>query len=494
MKSVSTMADLLAPLQLRPELGLRDVVGVTADSRTVVPGTLFFALPGSKVDGLDYAEAAVAAGACAVVADRDPGRDLGVPVILADSTRGGARAALAHAAARYFGLQPATTVAITGTSGKTSVSVFTRQIWDELGHPAASLGTIGVVSRGGKAYGALTTPDPVTLQKTLAELAQDGITHCAMEASSHGLDQHRLDAVTIAASAFLNLSRDHLDYHATMEAYFAAKMRLLIELTPRGAPVVVVSADTWGKRAAATARDSGHWLITVGNGDDDVAIRSIMRSAEGQQLTVDFFGDRENVRLPLVGDFQAMNALAAAALCVATGSAPQAVLAALAKLKGVPGRLETVGFIGSSTVVVDYAHKPEALETALAALRPYAPGRVICVFGCGGDRDAGKRPIMGAVASERADVVIVTDDNPRSESAAAIRAAILAGAPGAIEIGDRAEAIHAAVDMLADGDLLVIAGKGHEDGQIVGDRTLPFSDRDVAQAAIAARLQRETQL
>jgi UDP-N-acetylmuramoyl-L-alanyl-D-glutamate--2,6-diaminopimelate ligase len=334
----------------------------------------------------------------------------------------------------------------------------------------------------------------VTLQKTLAELAQDGITHCAMEASSHGLDQHRLDAVTIAASAFLNLSRDHLDYHATMEAYFAAKMRLLIELTPRGAPVVVVSADTWGKRAAATARDSGHWLITVGNGDDDVAIRSIMRSAEGQQLTVDFFGDRENVRLPLVGDFQAMNALAAAALCVATGSAPQAVLAALAKLKGVPGRLETVGFIGSSTVVVDYAHKPEALETALAALRPYAPGRVICVFGCGGDRDAGKRPIMGAVASERADVVIVTDDNPRSESAAAIRAAILAGAPGAIEIGDRAEAIHAAVDMLADGDLLVIAGKGHEDGQIVGDRTLPFSDRDVAQAAIAARLQRETQL
>jgi UDP-N-acetylmuramyl-tripeptide synthetase len=482
------LATLLASARLQAPLdaGLAacEATGVTADSRAVRPGMVFFAMAGAKADGVVYAKAAVAAGAVAVVADRPID---GVPTVLADTGAGGTRAALAHAAAAMHPGQPKTTVAITGTSGKTSVSVFTRQIWQHLGIPAASLGTIGVVKPGGAVYGALTTPDPVKLHETLAGLAAEGIQHLAMEASSHGIDQHRLDGVKLAASAFLNLSRDHLDYHHTMRAYFEAKMALLTRLTPKAAPVVVAASGPWGDAARQTALAAGLSLVTVGGQGRDLAIMRARRAHAGQDLTIRAFGATHRLHLPLIGGFQATNALTAAALVMATGSDTAKTLGALPHLAGVPGRLETVGSVAGAPVLVDYAHKPEALESVLATLRPYATGRLISVFGCGGDRDAGKRPIMGKISAEHADITIVTDDNPRSEDPATIRRAILAAAPGAIEIGDRRKAIGEAVAMLKAGDVLVVAGKGHEEGQIVGGITLPFSDHQVARDAIRAQ-------
>src|SRR5229473_1490290 len=394
-----------------PQAEAAVVSGLAVDSRAVKPGDLFFALAGSKTDGARFIDSAIAAGAAAVVGDHPPQGDRRVPFVRTDNPR----RALALAAAKFFPQQPQTIAAVTGTSGKTSVAAFTRQIWQRLGHASASIGTIGLVSPKRTLYGSLTTPDPIALHRQLDEIANDGVTHLAFEASSHGLDQYRLDGVRIAAGGFTNLTRDHMDYHPDVAHYLAAKLRL-------------------------------------------------------------------------VGDFQIENALVAAGLAIGTGSEPKAVFATLELLEGAKGRLERVAERNGAPIFVDYAHKPDALAKALQALRPYAKRKLIVVFGAGGDRDAGKRPLMGAIAAENADSVIVTDDNPRSENPELIRSAILSTAKGAKDIGDRAEAIRTAIAALQPGDALLIAGKGHETGQIVGDRVLPFSDHDAVATALAPRV------
>jgi UDP-N-acetylmuramoyl-L-alanyl-D-glutamate--2,6-diaminopimelate ligase len=454
------------------------IEGLAADSRKTKAGDLFFALPGAAQDGLAYAAEAIENGAAAIVGERAPA--FPAPFVrVAD-----ARAALARAAARFHSRQPACVVAVTGTSGKTSVAAFVRQIWTLSGREAASLGTIGVVSRVLNLYGSLTTPDPIALHQTLDRLAEAGVTHLALEASSHGLDQRRLDGVRLAAGAFTNLSRDHMDYHATRDAYLAAKLRLFCELLAPGAPAVINADSDVAAEVVAAARGRGLRLFTVGARGEALKLTAAERDGFATRIAIVFEGYARSLRLPLPGDFQVSNALVAAGLCLATGSAPDAVFAALERLEGAPGRLERIGDKAGAPVFVDYAHKPDALEKTLAALRPFVAGRLLLVFGCGGDRDRGKRPIMGAIAERDADLVFVTDDNPRSEDPAAIRAAILAAAPRAHEIADRGEAIRAAVAALEPGDALVLAGKGHEMGQIVGQRTLPFSDADVARAAL----------
>jgi UDP-N-acetylmuramoyl-L-alanyl-D-glutamate--2,6-diaminopimelate ligase len=461
------------------QLASREIAGIASDSRKVRPGDAFFAIPGVKDDGLRHAGDALARGAAAIIAEREAPVG-GAPLVrVAD-----ARAALARAAARLFPRQPETIVAVTGTSGKTSVAAFVRQIWASLGREAASIGTIGVVSSSLTAYGALTTPDPILLHQTLDRLAEAGVTHLALEASSHGLDQKRLDGVRLAAGAFTNLSRDHMDYHATLEDYLAAKLRLFRELLPAGAPAVVDADSDIAPHVIDVAHARGLTVVSVGAKGETIRLAAMARDGLSSTLELEFGGRSRRITLPLPGDFQVANALVAAGLCIATHSEADAVFKALPSLYGAPGRLERIGETRGAAVFVDYAHKPDALEKAIAALRPYVRGRVILVFGCGGDRDAGKRPIMGEIATRCANVVIVTDDNPRSENPAAIRAQILAAAPGALEIGDRAEAIRAAIAMLTEGDVLLIAGKGHEIGQIVGDRTLPFSDADQARAAL----------
>lgn len=448
------------------------------DSRGTRAGDVFFALAGAKADGLAFARDAIGRGAVAVVAEAErPGwLDPAISYVRV----GNARRAVALAAARAFPDQPDTIAAVTGTSGKTSVATFTRQIWQGLGFAAASLGTLGVVAPSGAVYGSLTTPDPIELHRTLHALAGEGVTHLCLEASSHGLDQHRLDGVRLKAGGFTNLSRDHLDYHPGMEAYLDAKMRLFRDLVPRGGGAAVWVDTTEGSHVAQVAAE--HELNVLGIGVAGAGIALLARTDEGlgQRLAVEVDGVRHELKLPLVGAFQASNALVAAGLAMLTGASAREVLPQLETLAGVPGRLELVGTRNGAGIFVDYAHKPDALANALDALRPYAAGRLIVVFGCGGDRDRGKRPIMGAIATEKADRVIVTDDNPRGEDPAAIRAAILASAPRAAEIADREEAIGAAVAMAEAGDVVLIAGKGHETGQIIGDRTLPFSDRDVA--------------
>jgi UDP-N-acetylmuramoyl-L-alanyl-D-glutamate--2,6-diaminopimelate ligase len=459
-------------------LGARPIGGLSADSRKTRPGDLFFAIPGAKQDGLAYVEAALEKGAAAIAGERAPA--FSAPFVrVAD-----ARQALAKAAARFFPRQPGCIVAVTGTSGKTSVAAFVRQIWASSGREAASLGTIGVVSRPINLYGSLTTPDPIALHQTLDRLAEAGVTHLALEASSHGLDQKRLDGVRLAAGAFTNLSRDHMDYHATREAYLAAKLRLFRELLAPGAPAVIDADSDAAPEVADAARARGLRLVSVGRRGEALKLTAAEREGFATRIAVAWQGRAYKLRLPLPGDFQVSNALVAAGLCLATGGDPQAVFAALERLEGAPGRLERIGDKAGAPVFVDYAHKPDALEKTLAALRPFVAARLIVVFGCGGDRDAGKRPIMGAIAARDADVVFVTDDNPRSEDPATIRAAILAEAPRAHEIADRGEAIRAAVAALEPGDALLIAGKGHETGQIVGDQTLPFSDAEAARAAL----------
>ncbi len=415
----------------------------------------------------------------AVVSDRV--LDLpGVAVIKAANIR----RALALAAAKFHPRQPATIAAVTGTSGKTSVAAFTRQIWVALGHQAASLGTIGVVSPKGEIYGSLTTPDPIALHKTLDGLAADGVTHLVVEASSHGLDQHRLDGVRVAAGGFTNLSRDHLDYHPDLESYFAAKLRLFEALVLKGGTAVISAENDYAARVAATAKARGLQVMTVGVAGEAIKIVSDAVEGFAQAITLAHGGKTYSVKLPLVGAFQVENALVAAGLAIATGGAPAKVFAALGKLSGAKGRLEMVGEKNGAPIFVDYAHKPDALSKALEALRPYAKARLIAVFGCGGDRDKGKRPLMGKIAVEKADKVIVTDDNPRNENPATIRSEILAAARGAIEIGDRAQAIRAGIADLKGGDVLLIAGKGHETGQIVGSKVLDFSDHDEVAAAL----------
>jgi UDP-N-acetylmuramyl-tripeptide synthetase len=458
-----------------------DATSVTADSRAVAPGALFFALAGSKADGLQFADQALAAGAVAVVGEKAaPPAFAGAAYIqVAD-----ARRSLSVAAAALFPRQPERIVAVTGTSGKTSVADFTRQIFAYCGFAAASLGTIGVVKPGGAVYGSLTTPDPVTLHKTLDALAGEGVTHLAMEASSHGLDQRRLDGVRLTAAGFTNLSRDHLDYHADLDDYLAAKLRLFTELLKVGQTAVVAADGDYAQPVIEACRARGLKLFTVGAKGEGLRLKEARAEGFGLRLDLVFEGRDIAVRLPLAGLFQAENALVAAGLALAAGAPAEKVFAALEILRGAPGRLERVGDRGGAPVFVDYAHKPDALEKALAALRPFARKRLVLVFGCGGDRDAGKRPIMGEIAQRCADAVIVTDDNPRSEDPASIRAQILAAAPGAREIGDRAQAIRAGVKALGAGDLLLIAGKGHETGQIVGGKVLPFSDQDEARAAL----------
>ncbi|MGD9739174.1 MAG: UDP-N-acetylmuramoyl-L-alanyl-D-glutamate--2,6-diaminopimelate ligase [Bauldia sp.] len=458
-----------------------EVVGITADSRAVRPGLLFAALRGAKADGAAFAAAAIAAGAAAILAPTDFALDdPGIPVVRVDDPR----RALALAAARFYPRQPRHLVAVTGTSGKTSVAVFTRQIFEAAGFPAASVGTIGVVAPGRIEPGGLTTPDPVKLHRTLDELAAAGVDHAAIEASSHGLDQHRLDGLRLAAAGFTNLGRDHLDYHPDVEDYFRAKLRLFSEILPEGGTAVVNADSEYAPRVIGAVR-RGARTMTVGEAGEDIRILSARPDGLAQVLALEVFGSRAEIRLPLAGTFQAANAAMAAGLAIAAGIDPATAIAALEKLEGAPGRLDKVGETpDGAAVFVDYAHKPEAIRAALAALRPMTSGRLIVVFGAGGDRDPGKRPLMGAAAAETADIVIVTDDNPRSEEPAAIRRAILAGAPGAIEIAGRAAAIDAAVAMLRHGDVLCVAGKGHETGQTIGDMIFPFSDHEVVREAL----------
>ena len=461
-----------------------EVSGVSADSRTIRPGDMFVAMTGSRTDGARFIEAAAAAGAVVVLAEAERPKTLNPEVAFVRVPN--ARRVLARAAARFYPRQPQTIAAVTGTSGKTSIVAFARQIWQALGHASASIGTVGVVTASREDYGALTTPDPVALHRTLDRLAGEGITHLAIEASSHGLDQHRLDGLRLGLGAFSNLSRDHLDYHSDIEAYFAAKLRLFTELIAPGGIAVINADDPRAERVAAAATARGLAVLRVGRTAHGLAVDAAERDGFAQRLRVSHRGRAFELRLPLVGAFQVENALVAAGLAIASGGEPSAVFAALETLRGAKGRLELVGSHNGAPIFVDYAHKPDALAKALAALRPYAR-RLVVVFGAGGDRDQGKRPIMGAIAAEHADRVIVTDDNPRSEDPAAIRAAILAGAPGARAFGDRREAIRSAVAELAAGDVLLVAGKGHESGQIVGDRVLPFTDHEAVAAALGEK-------
>jgi len=482
-RNLMKLSQLSAVLPGVSDLGDIEIGGIASDSRKIRPGFLFAALQGSKADGAAFAYDAVGRGAAAIVAaDSAELGDAGVPVIrVADPRR-----ALALAAAAFYGRQPATMVAVTGTSGKTSVASFTRQVWAQAGYAAASIGTTGVIAPGREEYGSLTTPDPVALHQLLAELADAGVTHASMEASSHGLDQRRLDGVRLAAGGFTNLGRDHMDYHPTVEEYHSAKMRLFAELLPRSAPAVVFADDPWSQPTIDAARKAGLSVLTVGRKGTFLQLKRVEHERFRQRAEIEIDGFLHEIDLPLAGDFQIANALVAAGLAIASGLAAQPALSALERLTGASGRLELVGTTGEGApVYVDYAHKPDALENVLKAVRPFTTGRVIVVFGCGGDRDRGKRPIMGAIATRLADVAIVTDDNPRSEMPAEIRAAILAAAPGAIEIGDRRQAIRDAVAMLAAGDTLIVAGKGHEEGQTVGEVTLPFSDHAEVRAALA---------
>jgi len=459
--------------------------GLTADSRAVRPGYLFAALAGSRADGIAFVGEAVDRGAACILVAAERAAEVAAPVpVIADPNP---RRRLALMAARFYGAQPATVAAVTGTSGKTSVAAFTRQIWQRLGHRAAALGTLGITGEGLGESLAHTTPDPVALHRALAEIAAAGVDHLAIEASSHGLDQCRLDGVAIAAAAFTNLSQDHLDYHPDAQAYLAAKRRLFeVLLAPGGTAVVNRQAPALAAIAAiCRKRDLG--LLTYGRGEADIALEAIAAAPAGQRLTVATAAGRREIDFPLPGAFQAENALCAAALVHATGTPLGEALAALPHLAGVPGRLQRVATSAAGApVFVDYAHKPDALRVVLETLRAHTPGRLFVVFGCGGDRDRAKRPMMGAIAARLADVVIVTDDNPRSENAAAIRRAILAGCPGASEIGDRAEAIAAAIAEAGPDDLVLIAGKGHERGQIVGDRVLSFDDAEVVRAIVHA--------
>ncbi|MBN9054468.1 MAG: UDP-N-acetylmuramoyl-L-alanyl-D-glutamate--2,6-diaminopimelate ligase [Shinella sp. 65-6] len=450
-----------------------EIGGITSDSRKVRPGDLFVALSGSKADGSAFIADAVARGAAAVVVAEGTSAQAAVPVIPVENPR----RFLALAAARFHGRQPETMVAVTGTAGKTSVASFTRQIWAHAGYAAAMIGTTGVVAPGRNDYGSLTTPDPVSLHALLAELADAGVTHAAMEASSHGLDQSRLDGVKLSAGAFTNLGRDHMDYHPTVEHYMASKMRLFDTLLPKGAPAVIYADDEWSGVAIEAARKAGLDVRTVGRKGDYLTLKRVEHFRHKQTAEIHAGGDIHEVHIPLAGDFQVANALVAAGLALSTGVSASLAMAALEKLIGASGRLELVGHARNGALAyVDYAHKPDALENVLTSVRPFTTGRVIVVFGCGGDRDKGKRPIMGEIATRLADVVIVTDDNPRSEVAEVIRSEIMAAARGATEIGDRAAAIRSAVGMLQSGDTLIVAGKGHEEGQTVGSVTLPFSD------------------
>jgi len=469
-------------------LGDPEIVGLTTDSRTVRPGFLFVALPGTRLDGRRFAGEAVARGAVAILTDRADALELSPECRkrVAIVTDASPQRRLAPLAAHFHGRQPHTIAAVTGTNGKTSVVHFTREIWTAVGYPAASLGTLGLVTADERRPGALTTPDPIALHRDLATLAGHGIEHVAIEASSHGLHQHRLDGLSVAAAGFTNLTRDHLDYHGDMTSYRAAKERLFTALLAPGGPAVLNIDDEEFLHLAAVCRQCGHRLISYGTGPS-ADLRLIFREpdASSQRLVLEVFGLKHELVLPLAGEFQVMNAMTALGLAIATGVPAMVAVGSLARLTGVPGRLQFIAERDDGgAIVVDYAHTPDALATVLAALRPHALGRLIVLFGCGGDRDAGKRPLMGKVAARLADRVYVSDDNPRTERAAEIRRAILAAVPEAVEIGDRRQAIETAIADTGPGDFLVIAGKGHETGQIIGDEIHPFDDASVVREIV----------
>jgi UDP-N-acetylmuramoyl-L-alanyl-D-glutamate--2,6-diaminopimelate ligase len=468
--------------------GDREITGLTADSRAVAPGFLFAALPGVNADGGTFIADAVKKGAAAVLG---PGSVRGriandVAAIIDENPR----QRLAEIAARFYARQPNTVVAVTGTNGKTSIASFVRQIWAQLGQRSASFGTVGVVTDTKTRPLSHTTPDPIEIHRILAELAGEGIEHVAFEASSHGLAQYRVDGVKLKAAAFTNLTRDHLDYHPTFEAYEQAKLRLFSEVLPPDG-VAVVNADSPASEVfAKVAQARGQRLIMVGEAASDLKLVERTPLGDGQKLGVHWNGRSYTIDLPLAGGFQASNALVAAGLVIGLGAEASDVFGALQSIKGAPGRLEKVAKAPSGApIYVDYAHTPDAIETVLQALRPHTSGKLWIVFGCGGDRDPGKRPLMGAAAARYADKAIVTDDNPRTEDPALIRKAVMAKANGATEIGDRAQAIETAIKALGADDVLVVAGKGHESGQIVGKETRPFNDADVARS-VAQRLAR----
>ncbi|MEC9066883.1 MAG: UDP-N-acetylmuramoyl-L-alanyl-D-glutamate--2,6-diaminopimelate ligase [Pseudomonadota bacterium] len=459
----------------------RQVTGFAIDHRKVAPGTVFGAFRGASFNGEDFIPAAVAAGAVAVVARPEVQVEGALHIADAEPRR-----AFARLAAGFFAPVPPTIVAVTGTNGKTSTVEMTRQLWRMAGERAASIGTLGVTTSDESVSTGLTTPDIVTFLSNMSGLAREGITHVAYEASSHGLSQYRNEGLRVSAAAFTNFSRDHLDYHGTMEEYFAAKMRLIDEVVADDATLVAwTGAGEWAGRAIEHARRRQLRVLTVGEQGEDIRLLAHRPTQLGQDLTIAHDGAERTVRLPLIGAYQVANALVAAGLVIATGGAAQATFDALGRLQPVRGRLERAAIApGGAPVYVDYAHTPDALEAAIAALRPHVDGRLIAVFGAGGDRDEGKRAAMGRVAADKADVVIVTDDNPRGEDPAAIRRAVLEGAPGAREVGDRRAAIAEAIAMAGAHDIVLVAGKGHEQGQIIGSgetmRVLPFDDVAVA--------------
>ena len=487
---MNSMAVSLSSLGLTAQGGGNPMVtGLAVDSRAVKEGFLFAALPGARVHGAEFIQYAVRQGAVAVLTDaqgaviaRDVMAQAGVAVVITDAPR----EALSRTAALWFGAQPATMIAVTGTNGKTSVSTFVRQIWIEMGLAAVNLGTTGVEGAW-TAPLAHTTPEPITLHCALAEAAANGITHAAMEASSHGLDQRRLDGVMLKAAGFTNFTQDHLDYHQTFEAYFDAKAGLFARVLPEDGTAVVNIDDPKGVDVVAIAKARGCSVITVGRDGGDLHLTGQRFDATGQDLRFEWRGKTYQKRLALIGGFQAENVLLACGLVIACGGAAADVFDTVPHLTTVRGRMQLAATRDNGgAVFVDYAHTPDAVATALQAMRPHVMGRLVAIVGAGGDRDAGKRPLMGAAAAEFADMVIVTDDNPRSEDPASIRAAVLEGAPEATEVGDRAEAILRGIDAIGPGDALLIAGKGHETGQVVGDDILPFDDVEQASVAVAA--------
>ncbi len=481
------LADLAAKAGLVVPAGVdAAVTGFAIDHRKVAPGTVFGAFPGAAVNGEDFIPAAVAAGAVAVVARAEAQVEGSLHIADAQPRR-----AFARLAAQFFTPVPATLVAVTGTNGKTSVAELTRQLWRMAGHSAASIGTLGVTTSDETVATGLTTPDIVTFLANVSGLAREGVSHLAYEASSHGLSQFRNEGLPVAAGAFTNLSRDHLDYHANMEDYFAAKMRLFDEVVSEDGTAVIWADDAWSSRAIAHAERRGLTVMTVGKAGSALRLVSRQPTQLGQTLEIEHEGILRKLELPLIGAYQAANALVATGLVLATGGRADATFDAMARLQPVRGRLERAAISpGGAPIYVDYAHTPDALEAAISALRPHAKGRIIVVFGAGGDRDTGKRPEMGRAAQSHADITIVTDDNPRGENAAAIRAMILAAAPGAREIADRRTAIAIAIAEAGADDIVLIAGKGHEQGQIVGSgssmRVLPFDDIAVARECAAS--------
>ena len=457
------------------------VSGITADSRQVEPGFIFAALKGVNLDGTRFVSQAIEAGAVAILVDENGSLEASVPVLAVSNPR----RELAQIAARLYPAQPEVIAAVTGTAGKTSVAAFLRQIWKHAGFQAASVGTVGVVSDVENVYGSLTTPDPVALHKTIDRLANAGVTHLVIEASSHGIDQYRLDGVKISTGGFTNLGRDHMDYHPTVEEYFDAKMGLVERLLPKGADFVVEPESPFGAEAAERARASQLTLLSVGENASGIELTKLERAGFAQKMTLKFGEEAHDVLLPLVGRFQVSNALVAAGMAYSTGVSAGVIVEALERLKGESGRLEYVGETSTGALVfIDYAHKVEALENVLEALRPYADNNLTCVFGCGGDRDHGKRALMGEISAKLADKTIVTDDNPRSEDPKLVRAMIMEAVPDALEIGDREQAIFSALEQAEPGDVIVIAGKGHETGQIIKDQTFPFSDHEVVARAL----------